>query len=124
MVQRRAARWIKNDYGRTSSVSAMLSSLGLRRLELRRTDQRLILFYNIVNSYIAVPAELYLTKNNRANRSGHPQIFKQITTFYDSYKYSFFPDTIIRWNSLSPHLVILSPSCFSKAVGEIEHFSH
>ena len=62
MVQRRAARWIKNDYRRTSSVSDMLSSLKLRRLELRRIDQRLILFYKIINNIIAVPADLSLTR--------------------------------------------------------------
>ena len=36
-VQRRAARWIKSDYGHTSSVTNMLKSLHSRRLDLRRT---------------------------------------------------------------------------------------
>ncbi len=54
-VQRRAARWVKHDYARTSSVTEMMSSLQWRPLELRRIDQRLIMFYKIINSLIAIP---------------------------------------------------------------------
>ena len=44
MVQRRAARWVTNDYSPYSSVSNMLSNLGWRSLEKRRYDARLITF--------------------------------------------------------------------------------
>ena len=40
-VQRRAARWVTNDYSSYSSVMDMLSNLGWRPLENRRTDTRL-----------------------------------------------------------------------------------
>ena len=40
-VQRRAARWIYNDYSRFSSVSALLNELSLPSLETRRKISRL-----------------------------------------------------------------------------------
>ena len=43
-VQRRAARWVTNDYSSYSSVTDMLSNLGWRSLENRRTDTRLAMF--------------------------------------------------------------------------------
>ena len=47
-VQRRAARWVSNGYSSYSSVTDMLSNLGWRSLENRRTDTRLSMFYKIV----------------------------------------------------------------------------
>ena len=44
-VQRRAARWVTNDYSSYSSVMDMLSSLGWRSLENRRTDTRLAIVF-------------------------------------------------------------------------------
>ena len=61
MVLRRAARWIKSEYSRTSSVTDMLHSLNLRRLDLRRVDTRLSLFYKIHYNMVAIPIEDYLT---------------------------------------------------------------
>ena len=43
-VQRRAARWVSNDYSSYSSVTDMVSNLGWRSLENRRTDTRLAMF--------------------------------------------------------------------------------
>ena len=39
-VQRRAARWVKHDYGQTSSVTEMMQSLYWRRLDQRRIDNK------------------------------------------------------------------------------------
>ena len=50
LVQRRAARWIKNDYGWRSSVTDMLEQHGLESLGSRRQDQWLILMYSVWNS--------------------------------------------------------------------------
>ena len=54
MVQRRAARFVCNNYSREASVTAMLDELGWRSLKQRRTDQRLIMLYKIVNNLIEV----------------------------------------------------------------------
>ena len=44
-VQRRAARWVMNDYSWYSSVSAILHSLNWPSLQLRRRISRLQTFY-------------------------------------------------------------------------------
>ena len=48
-VQRRAARFVSNNFRRKASVSEMLHNLGWQSLDGRRQDQRLVLFYKIIN---------------------------------------------------------------------------
>ena len=61
-VQRRAARWILSEYSRTSSVTALLSTLEIPTLEQRRQSSRLTLFYKIINNFlpISVPSYYYV----------------------------------------------------------------
>ena len=47
-VQRRAARFVSNNFRRKASVSEMLHNLGWQSLDSRRQDQRLVLFYKII----------------------------------------------------------------------------
>ena len=82
-VQRRAARWTKHDYGRTSSVTEMLQSLHWRRLDQRRIDSRLSLCYKITNSLVAIPLEDYMTLTNRRSRHSHGLAFKLIDSSTD-----------------------------------------
>ncbi|MES9880859.1 MAG: reverse transcriptase family protein [Sedimenticola sp.] len=105
MVQRRAARWTVNDYSRQSSVTDMLSSLGWCSLQDRRTQARLCLFYKIVNSLVAIPLPQHIQPSNRISRYCHSMTFRQIHTNTDFYKYSFFPRTVVQWNSLSESTV-------------------
>ena len=101
-VQRRAARWVKRDYSRTSSVTAMLQSLNWRRLDLRRIDNRLSVMYKITHDLVAIPRDQYLTALQRQSRTSLPMAYRQIATSTDCIKYSFFPRTIVHWNSLPP----------------------
>ena len=55
LVQRRSARFIFNDYGRTSSVTCMLEKLNLPLLLDRRICNRMITMFKILNSIIYVP---------------------------------------------------------------------
>ena len=122
-VQRRAARWVKRDYARTSSVTDMLASLNWRRLALRRIDQRLVMFYNILHNQVAIPIPGYLIQNPRPSRTSHSQAFQQIQAKSDYHKFSFYPRTIYHWNSLPPGTVTMSGPMFSQAVSQIEHVS-
>ena len=90
-VQRRAARWTVCNFDRTSSVSAMVETLGWRTLEQRRADARLCLFYKIINNLVAVPLPDYVQPNTRPSRRGHSMTFCQLYTPTDYYKYSFSP---------------------------------
>ena len=47
-VQRRAARWVSNDYSSYSNLTQMINTLGLRSLEQICADARLIMFYKMV----------------------------------------------------------------------------
>ena len=101
MVQRRAARWVLNDYSPYSSVSVMLGSLGLRILEQRRADSRLVLFYKIVHGLVAIPLPTYVIPLNRYSRTTLPLAFRQLYARTGYYKYLFFPLAVVQGNNLS-----------------------
>ena len=123
-VQRRAARWIKADFYRTSSVTDMLHSLNLRRLDQRRIDNRLSLMYKIHNDLVAIPVENYLVPLSRPARHCHSLSYRLITATTDYYKFSFFPRTIYHWNHLPPDIVHLPTiEQFNTAVCHIDHAS-
>jgi len=68
-IQRRAARFVYNDYGRKTSVTELMKKLDWKPLSERRREQRLILMYKIVNDLIAIPAETHITPNRGITRS-------------------------------------------------------
>jgi hypothetical protein len=74
-VQRKAARWAKHYFGRMSSVTDMLSSLQRRRLDLRRIDQRLVMFHNILHDQVAIPFPKYIISLTRSSRTYHLYAF-------------------------------------------------
>ena len=54
MVQRRAARYVKNNYHNRSSVTDMLADLQWKLLQERRKEARLIMLYKVINNKIAL----------------------------------------------------------------------
>ena len=96
-VQRRAARWVSNDYSSYSSVTQMLNTLGWRSLEQRRADVRLILFYKIVYGLIEITIPAYIRHPVKMTRTMHSMHYIQIPTTASYYKYSFFPLVIVQW---------------------------
>ena len=123
-VQRRAARWVKRDYSRSSSVTAMQQSLNWRRLDLHRIDIRLSIMCKITHGLVAIPRDQYLTALQRQSRTSHPMAYRQIAISTDYIKYSFFPCTIVHWNSLPPEVVSLpNVDDFNWAVSQINHVS-
>jgi len=106
-VQRRAARYVCNQYGRKDSVTDMVTSLGWEPLQQRRQNSRLTLFYKIANKLVAIPSDTYLTPSTRTLRSSNYHTYQQYHTNIDQYKYSFFPRTVIDWRAL-PSAVIES----------------
>ena len=103
-VQRRAARYVCSDYGRTSSVTAMLNRLGWPNLQQRRRDAKAVMTYRIVNNLVASPSETFLIKGVNQTR-GHGIRFLQPHTRVQAYQYSFFPSAVTIWNSLPASLV-------------------
>ena len=102
MAQRKASRWICNDYGRHSSVTNMMANLRLETLEERRRITRLTFMYKILHDVVAVPPEeLGIQRNPRASRGLYTRdklIVPQSNT--TEYRQHFVARTIPEWNRL------------------------
>ena len=81
IVQRRAARFVMGDYGRTSSVSNMLlNTLQWDTLHQRRTRAQVLIFYKVVTFVVDIPVADYLTIRSSRNIDslrGHSQKYIQ-----------------------------------------------
>ena len=97
-VWRRAARFVSNNFRRKARVSEMLHDLGWQSLDSRRQDQRLVLFYKIINGLASVETEDILTPADSRTRKNHSFKFKHLQANCDSYRFS--PATISSWNNL------------------------
>jgi hypothetical protein len=98
-VQRRAARFVKNDYRRTSSVTEFIMDLNWERLSDRRKNTRLAVFFKALHQQIAIPVD-HLQRPTRCTRRSGAGSFIAISSNIDSYKFSFYPRTVVDWNSL------------------------
>ena len=107
-VQRRAARFVLNDYQRDSSVTAMLKSLGWQDLSSRRREARLVLLYKIINNLVTISQNDYLERNHSKTRSGNSHCLKVYSPNTEIYRNSFFPKTIIDWNKLPDNIILCS----------------
>ena len=105
-----------------TQASDMIGNLGWRNLEQRRSDSRLVLFYKIVSGYVAVPLPSYVIPHPCASRTSHPVAYRQISTRTDYYKYSFYPLTVVQWNSLPASFATLTDlNSFKRAVCQVCH---
>jgi len=105
-IQRSAARYVLNDYSWHSSVTSMLSNLGWSTLEERRSYNKLVTFFKLIQSIIEIPT-LQPTPLTSVIR-GHSQRFRIPQARTNLYLHSFLPSTIKLWNNLPNHLVEVS----------------
>ena len=99
MIQRRAARFVFNDYHRITGVSDYVNALNWPSLQERRKIIRLSLFYKSLHRKAAVTIPPYI---NRATRSlrGDSNRYTLLRCRTTAYLNSFFPNTIKDWNNL------------------------
>ena len=109
MVQRRSACFTLNKYYNTSSVTSMLNELSWETLKSRRIKLQLTNLYKIQHNLTDVEESKYLTKLSTTVRSKHSSQLNLYQPSSDQFKFSFFPRTIIHWNSL-PASVAEAPS--------------
>ena len=112
-VQRRAARFVKGDFRRDSSVSKMLGELHWSSLQERRTAARLTMLYKINAGELplTVPERFIPVNTNRTTtRSKRPSQFINYGARTNVYKNSFYPRTIKQWNSLPATIITESTS--------------
>ena len=68
----------------------MLHELGWQSLDGRRQDQRLVLFFKIINGLASVETEDILTPADSRTRKNHSFKFKHLQANCDSYRYGSF----------------------------------
>ena len=107
MVQRRAARFVFNNFSTYSSVSSMLSKLNWQSLEVRRSNAIIIMFYKVINNLISINFAQHFQPITSHTR-GHFKRFISLPARINSYYYSFLPHSIRLWNSLPDNLVTIT----------------
>ena len=109
MVQRRAARFVKGDYDRTSSVNTLLNDLGWEALQQRRRYAKATMFYSIVYGLVCIPSAPFLIPASAKATRGHNMKFHVPQSSVNAHMYSFFPSTTRIWNQL-PQQAVSAPS--------------
>jgi len=72
MLQRRYARFVFNDYQRTSSVNSMLQELQWPTLQERRAQYKVVMIYRCVNFLVDIPPA-YVAPAPMISQRGHSQ---------------------------------------------------
>ena len=109
-VQRRAARFILNDYNRESSVTAMLETLQLPPLQQRRYINRQVMLHKMIynNVDLAITDHLQFKKRDPSaaiTRRSHPLSLDVPFSKTNCFQQSFFLKTAKEWNAL-PHTLL------------------
>ena len=103
-VQRRAARWVLNDYSYMSSVTSMLQQLSWPTLlkTCRKISRIRILHKAIYHQLSLFIPPYYLVQTTRQY---HPLRFVLPCSSTTSYQQNYFTRTINDWNSLPTNLI-------------------
>ena len=105
-VQRKAARFCLQNFNKTASVTDMLSDLKWDTLETRRKKNRLTLMCKLSHNLADINAEEHLIPNReKRTRNSHAFKYRMPKVSKDVFKFSFFPRSITKWNSLPADLV-------------------
>ena len=118
-IQRRAARFVTNTHSREEGcVTRALEHLRWPTLEARGRVARLTMMYKTFHNHAAVDIPEYVQHQTYTKtRYSHPMKFIPIQTSCDTYKFSYWPRTIIDWNNLTPMILeSTSVNSFNTAV--------
>ena len=90
-VQRRAARWVLNDFSRYSSITNMLQQLSWPSLQVRRKICRLQTLFKIIHNEYPLSIPSYYLEMERATRQDvtffllHPPTYSSIVFISDQF---------------------------------------
>jgi hypothetical protein len=116
-VQRRAARFVTNTYGRDTSISGILASLGWSSMQDRRKSHRLSCLHKMINGQIDINHLDFIQPKQTRERRGHNTQFQHTHSRTDSFANSFFMRTVPEWNQLAPETIIhTDPAKFKTAL--------
>ena len=91
MVQHRYARYTSRDYGRTSSVTAILKTLGWEPLAERRAKTRITMMYRIVHGLVDILTSDHIIQAPASRKKGNAQ-FRVPYARTLAYQRGIFPD--------------------------------
>lgn len=116
-VQKKAIRFICRRYDCTFSPTTALVSLELTTLAARREIESLTFFHRIIHCSYRLSSNKYITyANPTQTRSNHTLNVSPYHPRTDTFKYSFFPRAIERWNSLPGHVRSLDLRAFPSKI--------
>ena len=107
-VQRRAARFVADNYSPYASVSKIIDDLQWTSLEQRRYQLQLCLFYKMIHRYASAnldPFSLHQTPSRPHTRSVRSLQFQSSIPRTDIFKFSFCPRVIRHWNNLPEEVI-------------------
>ena len=94
-IQHYAARFVANDYRRTTSPTTLVLTLNWQTLERRRIINQAMTFYKILNNFIKInPSAGLLTQSHNRHHYTVPR--SRLNTVV----YSFYPRAIRIWNTI------------------------
>ena len=96
-IQRCAARFVKQDYHRTSSVSEMITDLGWESLKQCRDKRDIELFHKIHYHLVDIPFPTEVVPAACLRTRVHDLRYSQPACAVNAYKHSFFPRAIKAW---------------------------
>ena len=120
-IQRRAVRFIKNDYSKKTSVTELLKDTHMRTLQERRKIDRLTILHKAREGLLALPVQTVLHPTRRITKRSHQNSYQELQVNKDVFKFSFYPRTVKDWNNLPPSLTQISDSTLFKTAIK-EHF--
>ena len=99
-VQRKAARFIHNDWRRHSSPTKMIQQLQLQSLEQRRSIAKLNLMHGFIHGAKYIPPATMPERARSRDCRFKPMYHRVI-----AYQTSFMPSTVVMWNKLPANIV-------------------
>ena len=99
IFQRRAARFVKGGYNRTSSVTSMLADLNWNTLQERRLQSTTVIFDQLV----VIPTTPHLIPARTPSGHNIQVLLPQSTV--NIHIYLLFPCTMRIWNQLPPEVI-------------------
>ena len=101
-IQRRAARFVKNDYRYTSSPTQLMDGLGWVPLAERRAQAKVKVLYKANNNMLHIPLNHLVLNKSSTRRAGENYLLPRSNT--DTHLHSFYPNTLRLWNFLPKHI--------------------
>lgn len=101
-IQRRAARFIHNNYDYHDSVTKLLLEMKWTPLEERRARSKMTIVHKAINENINIPIENFRINPNKTRSGGINYVIPRSRT--NTHINSFYPSSIRLWNSLPDNI--------------------